>query len=173
MRRRTTNSPWKASFPGGVCFIACAGRRALYRSCQSAGNLWKGYSLKDLGNGFLYYIIMTTQTPGGLGPPCCMGIGLGDSVPADFHEEKIGTFSGSPGAKLPAAFLLPFVAEDKRKWPRSRYLFWVGLRSLCADKPQQKSGLSATFFLHTKKEGKDVPRGFPPWNPQAACRFSW
>ena len=33
-------------------------------------------------------------------------------------------------------------------------------------------GLRATFFLHTKKEGKDVPRGFPPWNPQAACRFS-
>ena len=115
---------------------------------------------------------MTAQTPGGPGPPCCMGVGLGDSVPVDFHEEKIGTFSGSPGAKLPAAFLLPFVAEDKRKWPRSRYLFWVGLRSLCADKPQQKSGLSATFFLHTKKEGKDVPRGFPPWNPQAACRFS-
>ena len=37
--------------------------------------------------------------------------------------------------------------------------FWVGLRSLCADIPQQKSGLPATFFLHTKKEGKDVPRG--------------
>ena len=46
-------------------------------------------------------------------------------------------------------------------WPRSRYLFWVGLRSLCADIPQQKSGLRATFFLHTKKEGKDVPRGNP------------
>ena len=29
-----------------------------------------------------------------------------------FHEEKIGTFSGSPGAKLPAAFLLPFVATS-------------------------------------------------------------
>ena len=69
---------------------------------------------------FLSDKIMTTQTPGGLGPPCCMGVGSKDSVPADFHEEKIGTFSGSPGAKLPAAFLLPFVAEDKRKWPRSR-----------------------------------------------------
>ena len=40
--------------------------------------------------------------------------------------------------------------------------FWVGLRSLCADISQQKSGLPATFFLHTKKEGKDVPRGVPP-----------
>ena len=114
---------------------------------------------------------MTSQTPGGPGPPCCMGVGLGDSVPVDFHEEKIGTFSGSPGAKLPAAFLLPFVAEDKRKWPRSRYLFWVGLRSLCADKPQQKSGLSATFFLHTKKEGKDVPRGFPLGAPGGFVDF--
>ena len=26
-------------------------------------------------------------------------------------------------------------------------------------------GLRATFFLHTKKEGKDVPRGEPPWHP--------
>ena len=25
-----------------------------------------------------------------------------------------------------------------------------------------RSGLPATFFLHTKKEGKDVPRGGPP-----------
>ena len=39
--------------------------------------------------------------------------------------------------------------------------FLEGLRSLCADIPQQKSGLRATFFLHTKKEGKDVPRGVP------------
>ena len=31
---------------------------------------------------------------------------------AGFHEEKIGTFSGSPGAKLPAAFLLPYVATS-------------------------------------------------------------
>ena len=51
-------------------------------------------------------------------------------------------FPVSPGAKLPAAFLLPYVAT-----------------SYSADKPQQKSGLSATFFLRTKKEGKDVPRG--------------
>ena len=32
-------------------------------------------------------------------------------------------------------------------------------------------GLRATFFLHTKKEGKDVPRGDPPLDPQAACRL--
>ena len=94
-----------------------------------------------------------------------MGVGSKDSVPADFHEEKIGTFSGSPGAKLPAAYLLPFSAEGKRMWPRIRYLFWVGLRSLCADIPQQKSGLSATFFLRTKKEGKDVPGASPPGPP--------
>ena len=100
-----------------------------------------------------------------------MGVGSKDSVPADFHEEKIGTFSGSPGAKLPAAYLLPFSAEGKRMWPRSRYLFWVGLRSLCADIPQQKSGLRATFFLHTKKEGKDVPRGFPLGIPRQLAGF--
>ena len=48
----------------------------------------------------------------GAAAPYCMGVGSKDSVPADFHEEKIGTFSGSPGAKLPAAFLLPFVATS-------------------------------------------------------------
>ena len=48
----------------------------------------------------------------GAAAPLCMGVGSKDSVPADFHEEKIGTFSGSPGAKLPAAYLLPFVATS-------------------------------------------------------------
>ena len=37
--------------------------------------------------------------------------------------------------------------------------FLAGLRFLYADIPQQKSSLRATFFLYTKKEGKDVPRG--------------
>ena len=54
------------------------------------------------------YDFIAIQAPG----PYCMGVGSKDSVPADFHEEKIGTFSGSPGAKLPAAFLLPFVATS-------------------------------------------------------------
>ena len=32
-------------------------------------------------------------------------------------------------------------------------------------------GLRATFFLHTKKEGKDVPRGDPPWTPRQLAGF--
>ena len=36
-----------------------------------------------------------------------------------------------------------------------------------------RSGLRATFFLHTKKEGKDVPRGFPPLeSPSSLPAFS-
>ena len=49
--------------------------------------------------------------------------------------------------------------------------FWVGLRSLCADISQQKSGLPATFFLHTKKEGKDVSGGIAPWTPSGLPAF--
>ena len=33
-----------------------------------------------------------------------------------------------------------------------------------------RSGLRATFFLRTKKEGKDVPRGFP-LEPRAILIF--
>ena len=59
---------------------------------------------------------MTTQTPGGLGPPCCMGVGLGDSVPADFLFMKIGTFSGSPGEPRRCfCFLLSLRAETRTK----------------------------------------------------------
>ena len=60
--------------------------------------------------------MMTTQTPGGLGPPCCMGVGLGDSVPADFLFMKIGTFSGSPGEPRRCfCFLLSLRAETRTK----------------------------------------------------------
>ncbi len=34
-----------------------------------------------------------------------------------------------------------------------------------------RSGLRATFFLRTKKEGKDVPRGCP-LEPRVTSRFS-
>ena len=34
-------------------------------------------------------------------------------------------------------------------------------------------GLRATFFLHTKKEGKDVSRGEPLGTPGWFCRFSF
>ena len=95
-----------------------------------------------------------------------MGVGLGDSVPADFHEEKIGTFSGSPGAKLPAAFLLPFVAEDKRKWPRIGQFFCQNC-VLYARTNHEAVFLYAlmprgTPFLDVKKGGKEASGGKAP-----------
>ena len=86
-----------------------------------------------------------------------MNVGSGDAVPACFDEEKIDKFTG---AKPPAS-LCVLSPRGERTWPRIQYPFLAGLRSLCADISQQKSGLPATFFLHTKKEGKDVPRGVP------------
>ena len=108
--------------------------------------------------------MMTTQTPGASGP-CCMGVGLGDSVPADFLFMKIGTFSGSPGNPGGGCFLLSLRAETRTKEVAAQSMsFLEGLRSLCADILQQKSGLSH-LLLHTKKEGKDVPKGFPLGDP--------
>ncbi len=34
-----------------------------------------------------------------------------------------------------------------------------------------RSGLPATFFLHTKKEGKDVSGGIAPWTPSGLPAF--
>ena len=36
-----------------------------------------------------------------------------------------------------------------------------------------RSGLRATFFLRTKKEGKDVPGGIAPWTSGWFAGFLW
>ena len=104
-----------------------------------------------------------------------MDVDSGDTVPADFHKEKIGRPSGvlrgiprwrfcillSPGTKgCGRAFdgLFRRIAFVMRGQPAIPVFFRFGLR--------------ATFFLHTKKEGKDVPRG-NPLEPRVACRLSF
>ena len=59
-------------------------------------------------------------------------------------------------------------------WPRIRYPFqrdaaWYARTNRKA--VLNRFGLRATFFLHTKKEGKDVPRGDPPWTPRQLADF--
>ena len=96
-----------------------------------------------------------------------MNVGSGDAVPADFHEEKIGKFSGGLGAKPPAS-LCVLSPRGERTWPRIGYPFSLGQRFICADKlqhaPQNGSGLRATPFLNDKKAGSNVVeiiRGLP------------
>ena len=99
---------YKVSFRGGPGFFSgkpAGGRTPVLAFIQ------KGAAAPGIGVSALFQS-RAQPDPGGPGPPCCMNVGSGDAVPADFHEEKIGTFSGSPGAKLPAAFLLPFVATS-------------------------------------------------------------
>ena len=60
-------------------------------------------------------------------------------------------------------------------WPRIRYPFqrdaaWYARTNRKA--VLYRFGLMATFFLHTKKEGKDVSRGEPLGTPGWFCRFS-
>ena len=109
--------------------------------------------------------MMTTQTPGGPGPPCCMNVGSGDAVPVDFYEEKIGKFSGGLGAKPPAS-LCVLSPRGERTWPRIGYPFSLGQRFICADKLQhapQKRVWPAGHPLSLHKErGKRSARGSPP-----------
>ena len=88
--------------------------------------------------------------------------------PADFYEEKIGKFSRGPGQSLrrltvalraSASFL-----HAEKGCGRAFDVLFAGLRFYArADQNTRlfRSGLMATFFLHTKKKGKDVPRGNP------------
>ena len=112
-----------------------------------------------------FHKMMTTQTPGGLGPPCCMNVGSTDAVPADFHKKKIGQQSGGPGAK-PLASLCVLSSRGERTWPRIGYPFSLGQRFICADKLQhapQKRVWPAGHPLSLHKErGKRSARGSPP-----------
>ncbi len=111
----------------------------------------------------------TQSNPGGPWPPCFINVGSGDAVSADFHKEKIGKFSRGPGAKPPASHgrsprLGVLSPRGERTWPRNRCPFsrdYIFMRGQTRIPVFFRSGLRATFFLHTKKEGKDVPRGNP------------
>ena len=72
--------------------------------------------------------------------------------PADY----LGVLREEPPKRLFASFLH---AEKGRG--RAFNILFGRIAFFYADIPQQKSSLRATFFLYTKKEGKDVPRGSP------------
>ena len=94
--------------------------------------------------------------PGGLRPPCSMSVGSRKNVIAGFPEKENRLTIWGQGN--PSGVCILFPPREKgcgRAFdiPFSRIAFFM--RGHTAT----KSGLSATFFLRTKKEGKDVPRG--------------
>ena len=116
-----------------------------------------------------FHKMMTTQTPGGLGPPCCMNVGSADAVPADFHKKKIGQQSGGPGAK-PLASLCVLSPRGERDVAAH----WISLfirtafymRGQTPTRPA-KTGLACgppPFF--TQRKGEKKHQGEPPGPPE-------
>ena len=119
---------------------------------------------------FLSDKIMTTQTPGASGPLLYGRRFKKIPYPPIFMKRKSAHSLGVRGRSSRRRFCFLLSPRTKKVAAQS-ITFWVGLRSLCADISQQKSGLPATFFLHTKKEGKDVPRGVPLGIPRQLAGF--
>ena len=70
---------------------------------------------------------------------------------------------GSGGT--PAAFLLPFVLGDKRKWPAGQ-THSINYDFLCAHAAIKHRLCFVTSFLHVKKGCKETSGGQSPLNPQ-------
>ena len=106
--------------------------------------------------------------PRGRGPLCIVGF-YDNGGEILLKREPTGSL-GSGGT--PAAFLLPFVAEDKRKWPRIGRYFCQNC-VLYARTNHEAVFLYAlmprgTPFLDVKKGGERSVRGHCPLNPRAA-----
>ena len=117
------------------------------------------------------YKIVPSRLPEGPRPPPCIALVQESTSPPVFLKRKPADHPGCLGGHPLSVSLRPFSTRRKDVAAHS-ISFLAGLRFLYADIPQQKSSLRATFFLYTKKDGKDVPRG-SPLNPRAACRLSF
>ena len=106
------------------------------------------------------YKIVPSRLPEGPRPPPCIALVQESTSPPVFLKRKPADHPGCLGGHPLSVSLRPFSTRRKDVAAHS-ISFLAGLRFLYADIPQQKSSLRATFFLYTKKEGKDVPRGSP------------
>ena len=114
------------------------------------------------------------RSPGASGPRVVWTSIQEIPYPPIFIKRKSADHLGCLGGYPLSVSLRPF--STRRKDVVAHLIsFSAKSRSFCADIPISRFsrfGLRATFFLHTKKEGKDVPRGAPPWSPGWFCRFS-
>ena len=103
------------------------------------------------------------RTPGAPGPLVVWTLVREKTVMPVFLKRKPAIFWGF-GGKAPNGVFASFCRRGQKDVAAHLISFFIASRSFCADIPKSrffKSGLRATFFLHTKKEGKDVPRGSP------------
>ena len=112
------------------------------------------------GWGCCIFSVSHPPYPGGPRPPPCIALVQESTSPPVFLKRNPADHPGCLGGHPLSVSLRPFSTRRKDVAAHS-ISFLAGLRFLYADIPQQKSSLRATFFLYTKKEGKDVPRGSP------------
>ena len=67
----------------------------------------KGVAAPGLGVA-VFFRPRAQSSPGGPGPPCCIGVGSGDAVPAGFPEKKTGRPSGVLMGAPPKRLFAPF-----------------------------------------------------------------
>ena len=103
------------------------------------------------------------RSPGASGPLVVWTSIQEIPYPPIFIKRKSADHLGCLGGYPLSVSLRPF--STRRKDVVAHLIsFSAKSRSFCADIPISRFfrfGLRATFFLHTKKEGKDVPRGYP------------
>ena len=113
------------------------------------------------------------RSPGASGPLVVWTSIQEIPYPPIFIKRKSADHLGCLGGYPLSVSLRPF--STRRKDVVAHLIsFSAKSRSFCADIPISRFfrfGLRATFFLHTKKEGKDVPRGKSPWSPGQLAGF--
>ena len=131
---------------------------------------------KGCGQGFgvaVFFSSEPNRSPGASGPLVVWTSIQEIPYPPIFIKRKSADRLGCLGGYPLRVSLRPF--STRRKDVVAHLIsFSAKSRSFCADIPISRFfrfGLRATFFLHTKKEGKDVPRGDPPWTPRQLADF--
>ena len=120
---------------------------------------------------------MSTQTPGGLGPPNVYRRFFNSAGEVLLKREPTGSLGvrGYPGGVF-ASFCRYELKLGQKEVAAHSMFFLEGLRSLCADNPPYPSfsGLACrppSFFTRRKKA--KTCQGGAPWNPRVACRLSF
>ena len=86
----------------------------------------KGVAAPGLGVA-VFFRPRAQSSPGGPGPPCCIGVGSGDAVPAGFPEKKTGRPSGVLRGAPPKRLFASFLHAEKGRG-RAWDAFFAGLR---------------------------------------------
>ena len=134
----------------------------------------KGLPPRVLGS-LSFFSSEPNRSPGASGPLVVWTSIQEIPYPPIFIKRKSADHLGCLGGVPPKRLFASFLHEEKGRGRAFDLLFSkiaIFLRGQPAIPVFFRFGLRATFFLHTKKEGKDVPRG-NPLEPRVACRLSF